>query len=68
MLCYNIDKYCEGGGVFVFEKLAIKFLSWNLRRQKLHNIEIVVRSDGNTIYKRNKKKEEDIKKIISKIK
>lgn len=52
----------------MFEKLAIKFLSWNLRRQKLHNIEIVVRSDGNTIYKRNKKKEEDIKKIISKIK
>lgn len=52
----------------MFENLAIKFISWNLRRKKLNNIEIVIRSDGNTLYKRNRNKESLVKEIVSKIK
>ena len=52
----------------MFEKLAIKFISWNLRRKKIHNIEVVIRSDGDTIYKRNKEREESVKRTLSKIK
>lgn len=52
----------------MLEKLAIKFISWNLRRKKIHNIEVVIRSDGDTIYKRNKEREASVKEIISKIK
>lgn len=52
----------------MLERLAIKCISWKLKIKGLHNIEVVIRSDGDTIYKRNKKKEESIKQIISKIK
>lgn len=52
----------------MLEKLAIKFISWNLRRKGINNIEIVIRSDGDTVYKRNKEREESIKKTLSKIK
>lgn len=52
----------------MFEKIAIKFLSWNLRRKNINNIEIVIRSDGYTVYKRNKAKEGVVKKVLSKIK
>lgn len=52
----------------MLEKLAIKFISWNLRRKKIHNIEVVIRSDGNTLYKRNKEREASIKETLSKIK
>lgn len=52
----------------MLEELAIKFISWNLKRKGINNLEIVIRSDGNTVYKRNKEKEECVKKILSKIK
>ena len=52
----------------MFEKLAIKFISWKLRVQGLNDIEIVIRSDGDTVYKRNKVKEEIIKNVTCKIK
>lgn len=52
----------------MLEELAIKFISWNLKRKGINNLEIVIRSDGHTVYKRNKEKEEYVKKILSKIK
>ncbi len=52
----------------MFEKLAIKFISWKLKMQGLNDIEIVIRSDGDTVYKRNKAKEETTKKVVCKIK
>ena len=52
----------------MLEKLVIKFISWNLRRKGIDNIEIVIRSDGDTMYKRNRKREESVKKTLSKIK
>lgn len=52
----------------MLEKLAIKFISWNLRRKKTDNLEVVIRSDGDTLYKRNKEREESIKETLSKIK
>lgn len=52
----------------MLDKLAIKFISWNLRRKKIHNIEVVIRSDGDTMYKRNKEREESIKETLSQIK
>lgn len=52
----------------MLEKLAIKFISWNLKRKEINNLEIVIRSDGNTMYKRDKEREERIKETLSKIK
>lgn len=52
----------------MLEKLAIKFISWNLRRKGISNLEVVIRSNGNTIYKRNKEREESVKRILAKIK
>lgn len=52
----------------MLEKLAIKFISWNLRRKGINNLEVVIRSDGDALYKRNKEREENIKEVISKIK
>ena len=52
----------------MLEKLAIKFISWNLRRKGINNLEVVIRSDGDTLYKRDKEKEKSIEETISKIK
>ena len=52
----------------MLEKLAIGFISWKLRRQGLYDVEIVVRSDGDTVYKRNKEREAVVKRIVSNIK
>lgn len=52
----------------MFKWIAIKYLSWNLRRQGIDTIEYVIRSDGHTCYKRNKEKERSIKETLSKIK
>lgn len=52
----------------MLEKLAIKFISWNLKRKGINDLEVVIRSDGDTLYKRNKAKEQSIKETISKIK
>lgn len=34
-------------------KLSIKFLIWDLKRLGIDNLEIVIRNDGKTVYKRN---------------
>ena len=52
----------------MLEKIAIKFISWNLKRKGINNLEVVIRSDGNTLYKRNKEREKNIQETISKIK
>lgn len=52
----------------MLEKLAIKFISWNLRKKGINNLEVVIRNDGDTLYKRNKEREKNIKETISKIK
>lgn len=52
----------------MLEKIAIKFISWNLKRKGIDNLEVVIRSDGNTLYKRNKVRESEIKETLSKIK
>lgn len=52
----------------MLEKLAKWYLSKYLRKHKYNNLEIVIRDDGWTIYRRNKEKEESIQKLISKIK
>ena len=52
----------------MLEKLAKWYLSGYLRKHKYSNLEIVVRDDGWTIYRRNKEREESIKKTISRIK
>lgn len=52
----------------MLEKIAIKFISWNLKRKGINNLEVVIRSDGNTLYKRNKEREKSVKETISKIK
>ncbi|WP_175582776.1 hypothetical protein [Clostridium perfringens] len=52
----------------MLQKLAIRFISWNLRRQKIDNLGVLVHSDGHTFYKRNKRREQSIKETISKIK
>lgn len=52
----------------MLEKIAINFISWNLKRKGINNLEVVIRSDGNTLYKRDKKREGKIKETISKIK
>lgn len=48
--------------------LAIRFIKWNLKRKGIDNLEIVIRSDGSTFYKRNKALEQSIKETLSKIK
>ena len=52
----------------MFEKLAIWYLSRMLRKAKINDLEIGITSDGWTYHKRNKEKEEALKKIIAKIK
>lgn len=52
----------------MFKWIAIKYLSWNLRRQGVDNIEYVIRSDGHTMHKRNKERENSMKETLSKIK
>jgi hypothetical protein len=45
-------------------KLSIKFLIWDLKRLGIDNLEIVIRNDGKTVYKRNKEKENSIKRTL----
>lgn len=52
----------------MFEKLAIWYLSRTLKKAKIYTLEIGITSDGWTYHKRNKEKEESIKKILAKIK
>lgn len=52
----------------MFYDLAIKYLIRYLRKKNLNNIEIVIRSDDYTYYKRDKEKEESVNKTLSMIK
>jgi len=51
----------------MFEKLATWYLSRMLRKAKIYTLEIGVTSDSWTYHKRNKEKEEAIKKIVARI-
>lgn len=52
----------------MFEKLATWYLSRMLRKAKINNLEIGITSDGWTYHKRDKEKEESIKKTLAEIK
>ncbi|MBY6804337.1 hypothetical protein HYH33_06845 [Clostridium botulinum] len=45
-------------------KLSVKFLIWDLKRLGINDLEIVIRSDGKTVYKRNKEREKSIKRTL----
>ncbi|MGL5765717.1 MAG: hypothetical protein ACRCX8_08755 [Sarcina sp.] len=47
----------------MLESLAIKFLSWRMKKKNMNSIEIVVRSDGDTLYIRDKKREKEAERI-----
>lgn len=49
------------------EKLAIGFISWNLKRNKVINIEVVVRHNGNTVRRRDRKREFNLEKNLGEI-
>lgn len=49
-------------------KIAIKFISWSFRVEKIDKIELVIRDNGYTYYNRNFTKEEQLKRVLSKIK
>lgn len=42
--------------------LSIKYLQWFLRKEKAYNVELVIRTDGITMHKRDKEKEKEEKK------
>lgn len=48
----------------MLESLAKHYLSYRLRKGKIHNIEIVIRPDGWTYNTRDKDKEESIKRTM----
>jgi hypothetical protein len=54
--------------VDMFEKIAKWYLSKLLRKANINDLEMVIRSNGWTYYKRNKDKEESVKKTLSLIK
>lgn len=49
------------------QDLAIKFISWNLKRNKVLNIEIVVRHNGNSVRRRDRKREASVEKTLKQI-
>lgn len=52
----------------MIKKLAIKYISYYLRKKGYEHIEVVIRSNGSTCYKRNKDKENSINKTLKLIK
>ena len=52
----------------VLYKLSIKFLIWDLKRLKIDNIELVIRNDGCTMYRRDKEKEKSVQETLDLIK
>lgn len=50
------------------KRLVIKYLVWLFKIQKIDNIELVIRNDGYTYYKRNKEREKSVKEVLSQIK
>lgn len=52
----------------MFEKLATWYLSRILRKTKINQLELGITSDGWTYHKRNREKEEALKKIVAKLK
>lgn len=49
-------------------KLAIKYLIWTFKRRKLNNIELVIRANGYTYYKRNKHEEVRVEEVLQMLK
>lgn len=49
------------------KRLVIKYLVWLFKIQKINNIELVIRNDRYTYYKRNKEREESVKEVLSQI-
>lgn len=52
----------------LLERLAINYIKWKLKIQKIKSIEVVINKDFDTIRTRDFKREESIKKTLSKIK
>lgn len=52
----------------MFEKLAKWYLSRLLRKAKIDDLEMVIRSDYWTYYKRDKEREKSVKKTMALIK
>ena len=48
----------------VLYKLSIKFLIWDLKRLKINDLEIVIRNDGWSVYRRNKEREKRVKETL----
>lgn len=53
--------------VKMLEKLAINYIVKRMKKSRCNNIEIVIRSDGSTVYRRNREKEQSINRTIAKI-
>lgn len=51
----------------MLEKLAINYIVKRMKKSRCNNIEIVIRSDGSTVYRRNREKEQSINRTIAKI-
>jgi len=52
----------------MFEKLATWYLSRLMRKAHINDLEIVIRSDSNTLRERDLEREKSIKETLSKIK
>ena len=52
----------------MFYTLARWYIQHNLKKENINTLELVIRSDGWTFYKRNKEREESIKKLFTTIK
>ena len=52
----------------VIYKLSIKFLIWDLKRLHIDNTELVIRNDGSTTYRRDKKREKSVQETLDLIK
>lgn len=58
--------YFKGSEIMfdVLYKLSIKFLIWDLKRLKINDLEIVIRNDGWSVYRRNKEREKRVKETL----
>ena len=49
-------------------KLAIKYLIWTFKRNKINNIELVIRANDYAYYKRNKHEEVSVEEVLQMLK
>lgn len=52
----------------MFKQLAIRYLRWYLKRNRINTLELVIRDDGYTFYKRNLEKEKSVQETLDNIK